>query len=215
MLILFGRHIHFQLEYFEGWEHKIDNTFWTGNGISSRINLGSIEGYKTILNTEYPSKKADGNNYYSKDDLTKFKNNPPNIVGYNRISNENTNFIKMERGDSEYTVAFVVFEQKNRDDYYKDLKVNNKGLVRTMIDKDRMKNLIEGSNSGFTDFYRNNLKIVESVEAFTNKNNFSNKLNNAIIENFESKIPSSSCTIHVLRSLSRVCVIQHFLVQLF
>ncbi len=193
---------------FNGIRKNSDNIEWKKQG---ELHLNHIEGYNVILNNSLPKYDEDNNdfNYNTSNDRENFNKNPPIIIpGYNIISKVNgtsasdtSNFLISARTGTKWDQAFVLYKLKNQNDYFNDLINNNKLLVRTMIDKDIMKNIIGGSNSGFTETYRNNLKSKNNVSAFTNKiintnldienfinyrikqkNNFSNKIYNSYLE---------------------------------
>ncbi len=175
---------------FNGIRKNSNDQEWKKQG---QIDLNHIEGYHKVLNNDLPKYNEDNNdfNYNTSNDRTNFNKNLPIIIpGYNRISKVNgtsasdtSNFLISARSGTLWDQAFVLYKLKNKNDYYNDLIINNKLLVRKMIDNDIMKIIIGGSNTGFTESYRNNIKLNNNVASFSNKSMFFNKINNDL-ENF-------------------------------
>lgn len=89
---------------FGGWKKDSGDCMWRGGcGLSGLLDMNNSQGYSSNTNSNvYPSKDANGSNYYKKDDKSKFDtnrknrlftwngNSPPNAIqGYYRVSRNN------------------------------------------------------------------------------------------------------------------------------
>lgn len=136
--------------YFGGWDNKDSHYMWD----VTRRDLNHVDGYHLELNSETPSKEANGNNYYSEDDRELFKTKsgynkpeekqviypseianttsytPNSIPGYTLISYDNTKFVTMSRGFDRYDVAFILFQQMtDKTAYANDIFQHHPNLI--------------------------------------------------------------------------------------
>jgi hypothetical protein len=142
---------------------------------------------------------------------------PNYIPGYDRISyttgtnyDQTHKFLIMDRGNDYWKQAFVLYRIKsNKYDFATDIIKNNRQVIKNIINNKEGTNKdgkIEGKlqtiikeyvgEDNFADEYPGILKQLHGIDSFTNKNiynykitsNFTNKLNNSILENFQSPI---------------------------
>lgn len=202
------------MDFFKGWEHSHNNNFWTGNGISKRLNLTNINGYNNELNNwELPDRNASSNNYYTENDRETFKKGighygtitdrypegivskdksfaPNRIPGYVRISTDNYDFITMNRGASKSDLGFILFKiHYNKNEYANDIIKNHPELIKNILNGSHLTKLIKdniGSDKDWAVPYRNNLLKDYGISTFANKSIFNNKLYTSMVENYEN-----------------------------
>lgn len=177
------------MDNFNGWTHKSNNSFWTGNGISKRLNLKSINGYNNQLNDDMPSRDNDGTVYWRNEDIDNFdtsrrrssiteklpkeinennSNLPVELPGYYIISTKDSGrtlsgVIKCDRGSSKNNTGFLVFTKHTNKDIYADNIISQHPKL--------IYDIILNLSTDIT----NNIITNEYVSKFTNKSYFLDK----------------------------------------
>lgn len=210
-----------KMDYFKGWTYSSKNSFWTGNGLSYRKSPNNIDGYSIDRDQSFPDRDANSNNYYTENDRETFKRDsgfysnypkrqyyvseinpnktgiPPNsLPGYVRWSEDNSWFVKMDRGDSYNDVAFILFKKHmNKDSYANDMYDNHEN-IRNRVRNEKISvpysSLID--NRYHNDEINNPLKSLMKTTGFDNiwSDSYKKLILNSGISSFSNNVSNFS-----------------------